>query len=376
MRDHQSPLHLWIDALSINQSDLDEKSQQVSMIGEIFSYAVEVRAWLGVHENESQRLFEDENILGNFQQTRSAKIQVWLNRAWLTILMFLMVALPLVVFIGAARQPITDIPTYIAAATLLILVFVDCIIVLVNLLVKLLRTWRVIGLRPTAWEYADFLPQLRPLLHRPYWRRTWIPQEIALARRLTIWCGGDSIGWHQFQERLLGLNLEPSVSHTGSRPSISHELLQLMIQGVLDDFLLRPGLAHIIRLAMLRYRNLTILGLAAAMDITECDQQHDRIYALLSLEPPDAPLPRIVPNYRLDIVDLVVEVLKVRFPPECDRAVVAWQFSKIIRLSIRQRMLVLRKLGYGTFQIWRAILIYLSRPFFRSIGFRSDRFFQ
>jgi hypothetical protein len=38
---------LWIDAICINQSDLDERSKQVAIMGQIYSKATEVRAWLG-----------------------------------------------------------------------------------------------------------------------------------------------------------------------------------------------------------------------------------------------------------------------------------------------------------------------------------------
>jgi hypothetical protein len=43
--------HLWIDALCINQEDETEKADQVSMMGEIYSRAYSVCAWLGVQPN-------------------------------------------------------------------------------------------------------------------------------------------------------------------------------------------------------------------------------------------------------------------------------------------------------------------------------------
>ena len=39
--------HIWIDALSINQDDLSEKSEQVAKMGEIYSLASSVLIWLG-----------------------------------------------------------------------------------------------------------------------------------------------------------------------------------------------------------------------------------------------------------------------------------------------------------------------------------------
>lgn len=43
----ESGYFLWIDAVCINQSDIEEKSQQVRLMGEIYSRAEVVRIWLG-----------------------------------------------------------------------------------------------------------------------------------------------------------------------------------------------------------------------------------------------------------------------------------------------------------------------------------------
>ncbi|KAF5635408.1 heterokaryon incompatibility protein het-6 [Fusarium sp. NRRL 25303] len=44
---------LWVDAICINQSDVKEKSQQVAMMGEIFTNAVGVISWLGPDRDDS-----------------------------------------------------------------------------------------------------------------------------------------------------------------------------------------------------------------------------------------------------------------------------------------------------------------------------------
>ena len=46
----------WIDALCINQSDLDEKSPQVQIMGQMFSHAQRVVVSLGEHTAESSFL--------------------------------------------------------------------------------------------------------------------------------------------------------------------------------------------------------------------------------------------------------------------------------------------------------------------------------
>ncbi|RDW57631.1 hypothetical protein BP6252_13713 [Coleophoma cylindrospora] len=36
------------------------------------------------------------------------------------------------------------------------------------------------------------------LLRRPWWKRAWTVQELVMAQKATIYCGGDTIGWDEF----------------------------------------------------------------------------------------------------------------------------------------------------------------------------------
>lgn len=49
---------LWVDAIFINQSDNDGKSQQVAMVGEVYGSVSRVTAWLGPEDvtNDSETL--------------------------------------------------------------------------------------------------------------------------------------------------------------------------------------------------------------------------------------------------------------------------------------------------------------------------------
>lgn len=48
LRHDQHPGGLWIDAICIDQSSLDERSHQVAMMGAIYSKAVDVLSWIGL----------------------------------------------------------------------------------------------------------------------------------------------------------------------------------------------------------------------------------------------------------------------------------------------------------------------------------------
>lgn len=49
LRDPEQPLRIWVDALCINQGDLEERAAQVSMMGSIYTRAQRVHVWLDNH---------------------------------------------------------------------------------------------------------------------------------------------------------------------------------------------------------------------------------------------------------------------------------------------------------------------------------------
>lgn len=57
-RDATETRSLWVDALCISQTDLDEKAHQVIMIGRIFQQAARVLLWVGESADNSNMLFQ------------------------------------------------------------------------------------------------------------------------------------------------------------------------------------------------------------------------------------------------------------------------------------------------------------------------------
>ncbi|KAF4334656.1 heterokaryon incompatibility 6 OR allele [Fusarium beomiforme] len=67
IRKRNEDLHLWVDAVCINQADIPEKNHQVAIMGEIFANAVGVISWLGPASDDSDMamdLMSDANQLG------------------------------------------------------------------------------------------------------------------------------------------------------------------------------------------------------------------------------------------------------------------------------------------------------------------------
>ncbi|XXG99423.1 hypothetical protein Hte_005762 [Hypoxylon texense] len=52
------PIPLWVDAVCINQADLDERGQQVSMMRDIYASAERVIIWLGEEDDETDLVFD------------------------------------------------------------------------------------------------------------------------------------------------------------------------------------------------------------------------------------------------------------------------------------------------------------------------------
>jgi hypothetical protein len=163
LRDEANPRILWIDAISINQDDLDERSHQVTRMGDIYRHAHRVVVWLGTESPKSTLTMRTLAYIGDqIEFTKDASITSAPNCTetdWYSI-------------IDASR--IASDP----------------------------RTWRAI----------------HNLLRRPWFDRLWIKQEIQLANTSAlVQCGTDTITWHQLRRAIILCNhmrfLEPSLAH-------------------------------------------------------------------------------------------------------------------------------------------------------------------
>ncbi|XDG06316.1 hypothetical protein ABKA04_005931 [Annulohypoxylon sp. FPYF3050] len=97
------PITLWVDAVCINQRDLDERKEQVSMMRDIYASAERVVIWLGEEDEESEIAFDaipllavrkhcpdddqDEELLGMVRSCSSffnglPTRRPWFSRVW------------------------------------------------------------------------------------------------------------------------------------------------------------------------------------------------------------------------------------------------------------------------------------------------------
>ncbi len=118
-------VRLWVDALCINQRDIDERSRQVLRMVKIYANASETVAWLGKAADNSDLALDLMHILSNYDADKDT----WES--------------------AMKRQ---NQPEEVSA-------------------------------------YRDHWTALEAFLSRPYWNRIWIIQEVVFARQLLICCG-------------------------------------------------------------------------------------------------------------------------------------------------------------------------------------------
>ncbi|KAI7188340.1 hypothetical protein KC363_g5479 [Hortaea werneckii] len=141
LQKHRPPGYFWIDAICINQDDVDEKNCQVQMMGEIYERAECVIACLGEHADDSRLLFEHLRELDAAMATNRMTQEK----------------------IDFARDRSLPMPAF---------------------------TWLGTIGRVVAY---DLCYALNALMRRRYWTRVWIVQELRLARKVKLLCGSHGI---------------------------------------------------------------------------------------------------------------------------------------------------------------------------------------
>jgi hypothetical protein len=141
---------LWVDALCINQRDNEEKSWQVEQMRLVYQHASKAIIWLGPAADDSDVAMDAVNIIGkeavacNIQSLkRSEMLKIWTD-------------------LMASETPIVKEPVH-----------------------QLLYN---ISARPSG-AYTFPLPAMTALLSRPWWKRIWVRQELAVASKAVFVCG-------------------------------------------------------------------------------------------------------------------------------------------------------------------------------------------
>ncbi|KAI0515111.1 heterokaryon incompatibility protein-domain-containing protein [Xylaria bambusicola] len=145
---------LWVDAICINQANLNERGHQVQLMRDVYQLAARVIIWLGPEKDDSAAAMRYMGFVG----TR-------VEFDWSTV-----VAKP------TSRAHTED--------------------------EKALST----GVFPSGIP----LQEIWALMQRSWFERVWIRQEVHLAKRAVIYCGPAAIDWHVFRHATMCIIKEMS----------------------------------------------------------------------------------------------------------------------------------------------------------------------
>lgn len=220
LRHESKPRVMWIDAICVDQKNLEERSQQVKRMADIFSKAVRVLVWLGPESDDSQLALDClERIASNIEYDT--------------------VTHSLVAMTDESHWADTSITVPLNT-------------------VELLAICRFI--------------------HRPWFERLWIWQEVHLASRgAEVMCGGRKISWSALRSACFCLYYKP-------KPYFDQRgVFQKRINAVTDLCVDKSGLNSI---DYLLHQSKHCI----------CSDARDKIYALLSLLPKHVAV-KIEPDY-------------------------------------------------------------------------------
>lgn len=188
------PTPLWVDSICINQMDVAERSQQVPLMGQIYSEASPVKVWLGEECSGVKEAFELVHDCGECSPE------------------------------DAVARVLQD---------------------------------------------EEGARALNEILHRSYWDRMWMFQEIVLAGRVTVHCGSYEVPWTYFKwlEELSGYTELWSDAQIG--------------RGWILD--LRKALLRISLFAIPREEAQDINAVITQTRNLHCQDPRDKIYALVGV---------------------------------------------------------------------------------------------
>ena len=237
--------YIWIDQLSINQADTEERSAQVQLMARIYSQCTRCDAWLGNEDQYSSDAIDLARELGrafpdSFRLPRLHALNSY----------------PLDYVRGclALQSPPVHLP----------------------------------DLEDRRW------PALARFLNRPWFSRLWTLQEAARPKRIVFRCGLENV---ELMELHIAACVMGSEHPWDPQNQLTHWQTGTVVRARLE---LQPKQIDV-------NRDLVDILSTVQGGGYQCFDQHDRIYAVLGLQRDEVKVP-ITVDYRFSVPDLLINV--------------------------------------------------------------------
>ncbi|CAG9987024.1 unnamed protein product [Clonostachys byssicola] len=247
---------LWVDAVCINQTDNDEKGQQVKLMGSIYSRARRVLIYLGK---------SDEGVAGAAKDIR------WLDWKFM----------PLHIQRYSTRLAAFGLPGTLIHE----------------------RLPKMKPIRSDNFNWGNVIN----LLRRPWFERTWIIQEAILAKRAWVIYGDQSIPWAMLERVVVAMDAYKGLV----APIPDYKMIEDAAAGVhmirsarrdRHQFVVTPDMQLFLWLTQ-KWRKLNeyskLLDLILDCRKFACTNPRDKIYGMLGVTNQDTSHELLHPNYDL-----------------------------------------------------------------------------
>ncbi|GIK05563.1 hypothetical protein Aspvir_009676 [Aspergillus viridinutans] len=296
LRRREDPRTLWIDGICIDQSNVEERTDQVKRMDTTYRNAAGVVVWIGRESNTSARLFDKSELtLKNSKQLDSLlRSEHFLDFP----------------FQPEDYCPLCDgvphkIPSQLVGTYLT-----------ESVADRYTRAAQDPTLIPQQWknEHTEDIEAFVTLLRRPWWRRVWVLQEAILAKKITLHCGPRSMDWPIFQGILYTLvrqGKRSRIHHTGgltteARRARAQAQLLFLANSTFAFFFLQSSL-----LATKQLRGLSMADLLSLTSNFDATDPRDKVFALIGLLPENSPeRVQFKPDYSINVKQLFINVAK------------------------------------------------------------------
>ncbi|CAE6995143.1 hypothetical protein P3342_000058 [Pyrenophora teres f. teres] len=275
LRTPHSKLVLWTDAVCINQSDLDERSQQVGFMGEIYSRAEEVVIWLGYSSQLSapkEQLHTHkwtgddtgmELVNAYFEKIHSTGMEGGEEEEETENILGLFVFLKL----RSMGKHLHEIPFFSVDKGKL----------------NARRNW------------LSTLRAMHTLASNPWWTRMWVLQETVLARKATVAYHNMTAPWIMLADASSKSIVHDSLcckDLLNTRHEREERILTNLQRLVYDD-------VELLRSTRAQGGSLSVKQLMTLTSLRDATDVRDKIYGLLGLVTNWRGTPPLIPDYNL-----------------------------------------------------------------------------